>query len=545
MKRKAKTRPVTEQQLVDPIEHAIPGFLAHLPNPPWQVTGFSWPRPQGADRDAFLVPMAIALEQAAQWVQSNAHGPRWLSMLRDLAVHLDLGCSLPEHGVVVQQIRDHVEYKWNSAEERATAAQRLRKLAEGMRFYVQSREPRPVRSWEAPSSWPSDVRHTAHAIQDEVERAAGYCRAWSQQPVNHPCHEGDSAGELWARPWAHADDLYLAGNCRVQIRDGDVLERELRNFIDFHRADAKSRSDAFFAAVSAYNGRVNGLKPRALKDNDLQAIPSFLTWSQELRKLASDWRILVCTESLPSAHPSIASSPAATMKPVLTEWRHKAIRNLTVRIGPVLDTWYRDRVAHPSRSRLAWQEFPGWWSSLKDELKFDRSIWEWASVHIIQHLDVIDPLSDEAPEQVRILVERMVRLASVLEEGKQADALVWDVARPVAVKDFEVTGQVPIKYFRQKPELEPWTEPLEMPTLLKLAGLNGPDAVRKPLGRMLANLRAGGERGKTVYELTDGGRGGAHTRGKTNLLRLAELGLAEFLADGKRWRVAPGGRVAK
>ena len=90
-----------------------------------------------------------------------------------------------------------------------------------------------------------------------------------------------------------------------------------------------------------------------------------------------------------------------------------------------------------------------------------------------------------------------------------------------------------------------WTDPLEMPALLKLAGLNGPDASQKPLGRMLANLRAAGERGATVHELTSKGEGGAHTRGKKSLQKLSQMGLAELLAVGDRWRLAQKGRVNK
>ena len=326
MNRKLRTPPVTDQSQVAPVGDTIEGYLACLPNPPWDLEGFSWPKPQGTNRDAFLAPLADSVDQAAGWVETNTHGPRWLSMLRELVAHLDLGCGLPEHGVAVQQISEHVEPACNSAEERESAAKRLKKIAEGMRFYLKNFEPKIPEDWEAPNAWDKIVGQTAHAIHEEIQRAALYCRAWNAPHQNHPCGEGDTAGELWSRPWACVSHPWFAQGCRVQIQDGDVLERELRNYIQAHRPHAFIACESVFLAIKDHNHEVSKLPPRALKDLGSGIRPSFLTWSQNLRKLASDWRILVCTESQTSTKFSMEGPSKTNVTDSLSQFRKEEIK---------------------------------------------------------------------------------------------------------------------------------------------------------------------------------------------------------------------------
>lgn len=443
MKKKAKTPPVTEQQLMDPIEHAVLGYLARLPNPPWEAADFFWPRPQGADRDAFLDSMAASLDQAAQWVADDAHGPCWLSMLRNLAVHLDLECSLPEHGEVIRQMRERLSGVSVSASERVTEATRLRSLAAGMRYYLQNPEMNAAPSWQAPHSWDERYRQTAQDIHSDLERAANYSQAWSlfdPRRQSHPCHEGDTAGELWSRRWCATYNGWFAAGFRIFI-NGQVREREFRNFIRLHRPHLNNACETVFLAIEAHNREVSILKPRALKDQDIDKIPPFTQWGQRLRELASDWRTLVCFEERPViffTRPVAAQS----LQPVaISVWRQEVIHLIRDLIAPVLEKWRVSQVEYAATmGRSGWEPIDTWWNELQSGLKNDAGIWEWANLHLIEPLGKVDPRAEDALDQVVAIVERMGRLANVLAEGKDSEALVWDVPKPVAKNDGAKAG---------------------------------------------------------------------------------------------------------
>ncbi len=289
----------------DPLEHAA-DHLKQLPDPPWEMSEFSWPSPSG-NRDDCLSKLAASLGQAAAWVEADEHGPRWLTMLREFADHLDHKCGLPCHGAVVKGMV--VPQTASSAEARLSTSSRLRSMAAGIKFYTEhcSDCSGSLLTWEAPMSWPPPVRQAAHAIGEEIVRAARYCGAWSSLrgvPNGHPCQEIDTAEELWSRPYAHRNDYWLRGNCRVIPYDGDRLWACLLSFLSVHRQSVMPSFDAVRAAVELHNERCEKeLPPRSLVSLGYAALPAFVAWSQELIKLSDRWAFSVCCEPPPSTVP--------------------------------------------------------------------------------------------------------------------------------------------------------------------------------------------------------------------------------------------------
>lgn len=228
-----------------------------------------------------------------------------------------------------------------------------------------------------------------------------------------------------------------------------------------------------------------------------------------------------------SAHVIIPGAGGSTMS--VPSWRNEA-KQIAERLEQFTYGWsiaYRTHRENPE-SRMPLSNGVVMFDSLMEVLLADKEFQTWAKCHIGPMRD-IPADSTDAPDLMTTIHRRVKALLQRLNDGGDGSVLAWEI--PTQEQQLTVDTS--------------WTEPLDMPALLKLAGLNGPNDARKPLGRMLANLRAAGEQGKTVYALTGKSRGGAFTRGEKKLKELALLGLAELLADGGRWRMAPLGRVLK
>jgi len=275
------------------------------PNPPWESV--QWPRPTAAGDTVFMPAMAAGLEQAAEWVTADTHGPRWLTMLRDLARHLDRGCNLPAHarvlGIFSEQWKGlHIgdrtveEAQREQAILRASFVDRLHALAGGMRFYVERRQPRPARAWNAPTSWGKEAQDAAHAIGEEIERVSRFCAAWAHfgVPAGHPCQELDCAPELWSRDWLRPDqNSWLRANCRVSEwkRHWDVLGA----LFQYHVKDRLPVFEQIQQATNDHNAQVEAQCPaRTIGDSDES--PPFHSWSLALDQMATHWRIGVVGE---------------------------------------------------------------------------------------------------------------------------------------------------------------------------------------------------------------------------------------------------------
>ena len=91
----------------------------------------------------------------------------------------------------------------------------------------------------------------------------------------------------------------------------------------------------------------------------------------------------------------------------------------------------------------------------------------------------------------------------------------------------EEETSTPLKKWEAKP----------LPELLRLAKVPGPNPLMKPMGRLLANLRAGKEEGRSKRNLAGTGGGSRYRDCGERLKELEALGLVEQTAAG-RWRLA-------
>ena len=73
--------------------------------------------------------------------------------------------------------------------------------------------------------------------------------------------------------------------------------------------------------------------------------------------------------------------------------------------------------------------------------------------------------------------------------------------------------------------------------LVRIAGLEGPYAMQKPMAQLLAKLRSEPHRWKSIFKLCGGRKGKAHSDAKKNLGLLMEKRLAEKQPDGVEWRL--------
>lgn len=98
------------------------------------------------------------------------------------------------------------------------------------------------------------------------------------------------------------------------------------------------------------------------------------------------------------------------------------------RIHQALDGWRKARILYPTMPREAW-DVRHWLPVFAEALRADAGFHAWADSHILRPLEAIDPLSDEAVDRTLAIIRRLTRLIGCLHDGRDAEALVWDVPR--------------------------------------------------------------------------------------------------------------------
>ena len=154
---------------------------------------------------------------------------------------------------------------------------------------------------------------------------------------------------------------------------------------------------------------------------------------------------------------------------------------------------------------------------------FERRVWDpWHRYidAITQHIETPWPEAEGAARQFSEIADFLKTLAGSIREHEE----LQKANRPV---NSVGKGR---------------GEPLPLADLLRMAGLNGPDAARKPKGLLLANLRSKPDEWQAVFALNGVRRGEAHTDAKRQLHELKALGITEIepaKAKAKaKWRLS-------
>ena len=212
-----------------------------------------------------------------------------------------------------------------------------------------------------------------------------------------------------------------------------------------------------------------------------------------------------------------------------SDWREGAAHKAMLIHGK-LDTWVGARVFHPGSSPVGLPtDIHHWLAELLDFLRADISFFEWFETHIYEPIVKFDINAQSATDDAETIQRRLKRLAERLRDRGLGSDLVREVlSTDHAKSDGVIDGPNQVKGRG---------EPLSQSELVRIAGLEGPYAMQKPMAQLLAKLRSEPHRWQSVYKLCGGKRGKAHSDAKKNLELLMEKRLAEKQPDGERWRL--------